>query len=90
MYKIDHKVLLEIKCCDFVQLTFVKESPRNWTVNCGSTKDHSGIEIEKFIAHRSLTAMQGSQGRMQAEREAGPGAHAFISVHRGNALGFLS
>lgn len=35
-------------------------------------------EIETFITHRSQRATRGGQGRVQVERETGPGANDFI------------
>lgn len=56
------------------------------------------IEIKKFMTHGSqvLEKVQrtsqentrGGQGRVQAEREVGPGAHAFIRVCGWMVLGF--
>lgn len=77
-------------CYDFVKLTFVKQSP-GMLMNHSSTKDHKGIEIEKFISHRSQRIymahlqgppLQGGQGKVQAERAIGHGAHAFSGVYR--------
>ena len=55
------------------------------------------IEIETFITHRSwrryLAQFQGLHREVSAsyrEKEAGPGAHAFIRVSGWSALGFPS
>lgn len=58
-------------------------------MNCGSTTDHSEIEIEKLIIHKFWRAMQEVEGRVQVEREAGPRSHAFIRVLRWSTLGVL-
>lgn len=64
-------------------------------VSCCSAKDHKGIEIEKFVSHRSwkkyMDTLRGPTGRsrqVQAERAVEPGAHTFIRVHDWNALAF--
>ena len=61
-------------------------------VSLGSTTDCQGIEIEKFVTHRSwrrsIAQLEGTHREVQAEGRAEPGAYAFIGVHRQSALGF--
>lgn len=56
-------------------------------VSCSSTEDRREIEMEKLLLTgpeevHSIPpgATQGGRGRVQTDREAGPGAHAFIRV----------
>lgn len=63
-------------------------------MSLSSTKAHKRAETE-FTTYRSWRstehasrATRGGQGRVPAEKQAGPGIQAFIRVHRWSALGF--
>lgn len=64
-------------------VTLLSRVPGYQMVRLGSMKDHKGIEMERFITHRS----RGGQGVLQIEC-AGSGAQSFIRIWGWSALGF--